>query len=65
MTDYIRHDVSEQESAILEVFDMIRSNIEVMRSRNVEPKKIVNILSVAENINHFDTLVELTLIKEG
>lgn len=65
MTDYIRHDVSEQESAILEVFDMIRSNIEVMRSRKVEPKKIVNILSIAENINHFDTLVELTLIKEG
>jgi hypothetical protein len=65
MTDYIRHDVSEQESATLEVFDLIRSNIEVMRSRNIDSKKIVNVLSLAENINHFDTLVELTLIKEG
>jgi hypothetical protein len=65
MTDYIRHDVSEQEAATLEVFDLIRSNVEVMRSRNIDPKKIVIILGLAENINHFDTLVELTLIKEG
>ena len=65
MAEYIRFDISEQEVAQLEIFDCIRSHIEVMRELGIPHKKIVNALGRANNLDHLDCLIELLTGKLG